>query len=350
MNRRTLVLFFTLPTLFLCTAFSQNAANTETVAEVAGEKITLEDVKNAAGQRLATLEEQAYLLKQQKLEQIIEERLLAHEAQRRNISVESLIDAEITSMVAEVTPQESHAIYEQNKNQLQKPEAEIAGQIGTLLRERKVAARRQEFAKFLESKTRVSVYLAPPPPFRAAVGINGPTRGPADAPVTIVEFEDFQCPFCKRAQATLELVLASYRDKVRIVHRDFPLQQLHPLSWKTHEAARCAEDQGKFWEYRKLLYENKPAAGVEELTAYASQLGIAVPDFRKCLDSGKFKAAVQKDEDEGESLGIQGTPAFFINGRLISGAQPASEFARVIDEELSKPTQSKQVLSSAGRR
>ena len=124
-----------------------------------------------------------------------------------------------------------------------------------------------------------------------------------------------------------------------MVHRDCPLQPLHPASWKAHEAGRCAEEQGKFWEYRDLLYKNVPAAGPEQLSNYASQLGMNLPEFNKCLDSGKFKAVVQRDENEGERLGVQGTPAFFINGRLLSGAQPESEFSRMIDEELNKRAQ-----------
>src|SRR5262249_30545548 len=152
-----------------------------------------------------------------------------------------------------------------------------------------------------------------PPPFRSHLGLEGPSRGPADALVTIVEFEDFQCPFCKKAQDTLQHLLIRYKDKVRMVHRDFPLQPLHPASRKAHEAARCAEEQGKFWEYRDLLYKTTPGASPDQLNHYASEVGIDVAEFKQCLDSGKFGAIVQKDEDEGERLGVQGTPTFFIN-------------------------------------
>ena len=114
-----------------------------------------------------------------------------------------------------------------------------------------------------------------------------------------------------------------------------------PKPWlgRAHEAGRCAEEQGKFWEYRDLLYKNAPAAGPEQLSDYALKTGMDVPAFKRCLDSGKFKMVVQKDETEGDRLGVQGTPAFFINGRLLSGAQPEDEFARVIDEELNKRAQ-----------
>lgn len=325
--------------LMLCPMFGQSGAEISTVAEVDGEKISLQDLKQTAGEALAKLDEQIYRLQQQKLEQMIADRLLAHEAHRRNITLESLIEAEITSKAPAVTPEEIHRVYELNKNQLQKPESEVQEQLRTLLRDQNIAVRRQEFAKSLQSQAKVNVYLLPPPPFRAGVQGEGPSRGSVDAPVTIVEFEDFQCPYCKKAQEILEQVRVRYKDKVRIVHRDFPLQPLHPASWKAHEGARCAEEQGKFWEYRDLLYKNSPAAGPEQLSLYASQVSMNLSEFKNCLDSGKFRAVVQKDEAEGDRLGVEGTPAFFINGRRLSGAQAETEFARIIDEELSKRAQ-----------
>jgi len=338
MSRPILFLLLTTPLLF-SPLFGQQEAPPATVAEVDGERISSQALNDASGEALATLEEQAYKLKQQKLDDMIDDRLLAREAKRRNVSLEALINTEITSKAAAVTPEEIHRVYELNKNQLQKPESEVEGQLRTVLHDQKVMTRRHEFAKSLRANAKVSVYLEPPPPFRAAVGVNGPSRGPANARVTIVEFEDFQCPFCRKAQDTVQQVLLRYKDTVRMVHRDFPLQPLHPASWKAHEAGRCAEEQGKFWEYRDLLYKNAPVAGPEQLTAYASQLGMDSADFKKCLDSGKFKAIVQRDEDEGDRLGVQGTPAFFINGRPLSGAQPESEFSRMIDEELNRRTQ-----------
>jgi protein-disulfide isomerase len=325
--------------LFVSPLFGQNQSQVTTVADVNGERISLQDLEQASGEPLAQLEDQAYRLKQQKLEQMIGDRLLAREASRRKVSVESLVETEVNAKAAAVSPEEIHNVYELNKNQLQKPEPEVADQIRNLLREQKIATRRAEFVKSLQSQAKVNIFLEPPPPFRSAVDGEGPSRGPADAQVTIVEFEDFQCPFCKKSQSTLEQVLLRYKDKVRVVHRDFPLQPLHPASQKAHEAARCAEEQGKFWEYRDLLYKNAPAAGPEQLSDYALKTGMDVPAFKTCVDSGKFKMVVQKDETEGDRLGVQGTPAFFINGRLLSGAQPEDEFVRVIDEELNKRAQ-----------
>jgi protein-disulfide isomerase len=330
-----------LGSIFLLTSllFGQNQSQITTVAEVNGERISLQDLEQASGEPLAQLQDQAYRLKRQKLDQMIGDRLLAREASRRKIPVESLVEVEVNAKAAAVTPEEIHRVYELNQSQLRKPETEVADQIRDLLRDQKIATRRAEFVKSLQSQTKVSIYLEPPAPFRSVVGGDGPSRGPVEAQITIVEFEDFQCPFCKKAQATLDQVLLRYKDKVRVVHRDFPLQPLHPASQKAHEAARCAEEQGKFWEYRELLYKDAPAAGPEQLNAYASKTGVDVAAFKQCLDSGKFKMVVQKDEAEGDRLGVQGTPAFFINGRLLSGAQPEDEFARVIDEELNKRAQ-----------
>ncbi len=315
--------------------FCQSGAQTGIVAEVDGEKISSQDLDDAAGQSLAALQEQAYRLKQEKLEQLIDDRLLAREAQRRHVSLEALINAEITAKLPEITSQEIHRVYELNKAQLQRPEADVEEQLRSALLDKNIATRRHEFANTLRSNSKVTIYLEPPSPFRAALGGDGPSEGAPGASVTIVEFEDFQCPFCKRAQTTVEQVLLRYKDKVRLVHRDFPLAPLHPTAPKAHEAARCAEEQGKFWQYRDLLYKNAPT-GPEQWTAYASQLGLNSADFKQCMDSEKFKAAVQKDEDEGNRLGIQGTPEFFINGRPLAGAQPEGEFSRVIDEELNK--------------
>lgn len=162
-----------------------------------------------------------------------------------------------------------------------------------------------------------------------------PSIGPEDAPVTIVEFSDYQCPFCARAEPTIEQVLKEYEGKVRLVYRDFPLS-FHQNAQKAAEATECADEQGKFWEYHDKLFENQDALDVNNLKQYAKDLGLDSSKFDNCLDSGKYTEEVQKDLADGQSLGVSGTPAFFINGRLVSGAQPFSAFKQVIDGELAK--------------
>jgi protein-disulfide isomerase len=163
---------------------------------------------------------------------------------------------------------------------------------------------------------------------------DAPFLGPADAPVTIVEFSDFHCPYCKRVLPSLTEVRSRYGDKVKLVFRDFPLDRLHPQARRAAEAARCAHDQNRFWSYHDLLFANAPQASPEQLKAYAEQVGLDVQTFERCLTGGKHAAGVQRDLDEGVRLGVSGTPAFFVNGRPLSGAQPAERFSRVVDDEL----------------
>lgn len=173
-------------------------------------------------------------------------------------------------------------------------------------------------------------YLQPP-------GVDDdPALGPEDAPVTIIEFSDYQCPFCARAEPTIKQVLEEYGDKVRLVYRDFPLDQLHPYARKASEASHCAEEQGKFWEYHDALYEDQGSINEAGLEQFAKDLGLDMDAFNSCLDSGKYADEVQKDLEDGQEYGVSGTPAFFVNGFSISGAQPFAVFKDIIDKELVK--------------
>ncbi len=181
------------------------------------------------------------------------------------------------------------------------------------------------------------VNLKPPPVLRAELSVDGaPSKGPAKAPVTIVEFSDFHCPFCRRVLPTLAQLESQYGEKIKLVFRDFPIDNLHPEASKAHEAARCANEQGKFWAYHDKLFASPPKSSPEIFKGFAKDLGLNATAFEVCLSSGKYQAAVKKDIEEGNRLGVTGTPAFFINGRIISGAQPLEAFARVIDDELAR--------------
>jgi protein-disulfide isomerase len=307
----------------------------EPLAEVNGEAITSSDVERALGAKLSKLEEQIYTLKREELDSLIAQRLLAQEAARRGMSVRALLDTEVTSKVGLVTEQEIEAFFQANKARLQGDEASVRDNLRAHLQQQKLAIRRHRFIESLRSRSKVLVRLQAPPIVRVAVASEGaPIRGAVDAPVTLVEFSDFHCPFCNRAQATLKQVLERYPGKVKLVYRDFPLDRLHPQARHAAEAARCAHDQGKFWEYHDVLYANTPRADSEDLRRYAKQVGLDVAKFEQCVSSGVHKGAVQRDIDEGSRLGVTGTPAFFINGRPMEGAQPLEAFVRLIEEEL----------------
>ena len=162
--------------------------------------------------------------------------------------------------------------------------------------------------------------------------------GELDAPVTIIEFSDFQCPFCKRFRdQTFDKIKEKYIDtgKVRFVYMNFPLKS-HENSQKAAEAAECAHEQGKFWEYHDILFENQQKLAVEDLKKYSADFGLDTEKFNDCLDSGKMKDEVNKDFEDGITYGVQGTPAFFINDMALSGAQSFEKFKSIIEKELAK--------------
>lgn len=178
----------------------------------------------------------------------------------------------------------------------------------------------------------------PTAPIEASVD-DDPVLGKEDAPVTIVEFSDFQCPFCGRFEKdTFPKLKEEYIDtgKVKLVFRDFPLTNIHPYAQKAAEASECADEQGKFWKYHDKLFENQDALTVDDLKKYADDLNLNNNKFEKCLDSDSMKEEVQKDTDDGINYGVAGTPAFFINGILLEGAQPFENFKQIIDDELAK--------------
>ncbi len=318
--------------------YAQVPAATDPLAEVNGEVITAGDLERALGARLRQLEEQMYDLKRRELDTLIAERLLSQEAAKRGTSVGTMLDAEVTSKVGLVTEQEIEAFYQTNKARLRGEETALRPQIRAYLQQQKLAAQRERFVESLRSQAKVLVRLQPPPVVRLDVPISGaPIRGAANAPVTLVEFSDFHCPFCKQVLPTLTQLLARYPGKVRLVFRDFPIDSLHPQARRAAEAARCAQDQGKFWEYHDLLFANAPQASPEELGRFAQQVGLDLAKFEPCLSGGLHRAAVQRDIEDGTRLGVDGTPAFFINGRPLSGAQPLEAFVQVIEEEVAPP-------------
>jgi len=184
----------------------------------------------------------------------------------------------------------------------------------------------------------LSPAAAQPSPTAGIVQVSAdddPALGPEDAPVLIVEFSDYQCPFCARvASETLPQILEAYEGKIRLVFRDYPLTSIHSNAQKAAEAAECADDQGQFWAYHDILFQNQQALDVDSLKGYARQLGLDTGAFNECLDSGRYTSEVQNDLAQGQSYGVTATPTFFINGRLLRGAQPFSDFEVMIEEEL----------------
>lgn len=308
---------------------SEAAGEAEPLAIVDGKPITEDDLGIRA--ELMQLEQQRYEITNQALQNAIAERLLEAEASRRGITLAALIEQEIQSKVADPTDQEIVAFYEQQKQRIRRPLEDVRPQVAEALKSIKAGSIQDEFVASLREKSEVEVRLEP---IRVPVELaNSPQRGPADAPVTIVEFSDFQCPFCKRAQGVIQQLRDRYPTQVSWRFKDLPLNSIHPAAQSAAEAARCAGDQGKFWEYRDALFE----AGqiTEDMhKGVAESLGLDSAPFLECLESNKYSEAVQADSLEAQKLGISGTPTFVVNGIVLAGAQPYEEFTRVIEDEL----------------
>lgn len=306
------------------------------LATVDGVAITEQDLRKAAGLELSRLEEQLYELKKTQLDALIDQRLLETEAKKRGLSVEALEDAEIASQVAPVSEPEVDAFIEANRARIRGDVTQLRPQIREYLREQKIGARRGDVVGRLRSAAKVDVRLTAPAVFRADVDIAGaPIRGAATAPVTIVEYSDFHCPFCRRVQPTLTALLEKYPGQVRLVYKHLPLDGLHPQARRVSEAAWCAGQQDRFWQFHDAVYADTSSDASEAtLTRYATAAGLDAARFASCLSSPEAKSAVQREVEQGERLGLNSTPGFFVNGREIRGAQPLEAFVAIVDEEL----------------
>ncbi|MBL8188557.1 MAG: thioredoxin domain-containing protein [Acidobacteria bacterium] len=336
-----LLCVLTLPTFAQSPKPTPSSEKRQTLAEVNGTEISADEMERTLEVQLAQLEEQMYQLKRNRLEALIAEKLLSQEAERRAIPLQALLDLEINAKAGTVSEKDIEAFYQANQSQ-------IGGQLDTNLKERirsylqtqRVNVRRDEFIQSLRATAKIAINL-PLPNVRIKTGIEGaPFKGATNAPVTIIEFSDFHCPFCSKVQSTLTQVMARYGEKVKLVYRNFPIDQLHPQARRAAEAAKCAQEQGKFWEYHDRLYSGSADASTEKLKALAQAAGLDAAGFESCLASSRVQTAIQKDVEEGIRLGLTGTPAFLVNGRLLSGAQPLESFIRVIEEELGQRLES----------
>jgi protein-disulfide isomerase len=327
-----------LPLVPLASAQTSDKPQTP-LAVVNGQSIYEADL-TAVGAQLWQLRTQEYQIKSTALENVVNQKLLEAEASKKGVPADKFLEQEVDAKLGELSEAELEAFYLGQKERLgNRPLSELKDQLRQALKQSKIQQARQDYYKGLREKAQVSMLLqAPKVEVKAD---SGRLRGDAKAAVTIIEFSDFQCPYCQGAQATLKEVLAKYEGKVKLGFRDFPLQQIHAQAQPAAEASRCAGEQGKFWEYHDLLFANPSMLQQTGLIEQARKLQLDDKRFEACLTSGKFRSAVQSDQQDGMRAGVNGTPAFFVNGILLSGNQPASAFYKIIEEQLSvSPKQS----------
>ena len=271
------------------------------------------------------------------LESIIADSLVAEAAKKAGMSADGYLEAEIAKRVKPVTDAEVAAFYKENINQMQGRTLEqIAPTITRYLTDQvRAQARTAAISDLRKAGPAIRVSLEAPR-LTLAVSPSNPSVGSASAPITLIEFSDYQCPYCGRVEPTLKRLRAAYGDKIRFVWKDFPLTQIHPQAFKAGEAAHCAGDQGKYWELHDVLFNKQSELQLDDLKRHALTLGLNVDAFNQCLDSSKHAERVRDGVAEGGQVGVNSTPTIFINGRRFSGAQPYEVFAAAIDEELAR--------------
>ena len=305
----------------------------EVVATVHDQPISAEELSASMRGQLLQMDMERYEAMKAQLDALVAQRLIALEAAARGISVEEFERVEIFAKMEPVTPEQVRSFYDANKERLPRSFEELEGRIMVHLQRQSEARRRAALGRELRQQYPVRIALAPP---RVDVGADDdPFLGPQDAPVTLVEFSDFQCPYCRRVQSVLKRLMTAYHGKLKLVFRDFPLRQIHPEAQKAAEAAQCANDQGKFWPYHDRLFA-ATELGVEDLKQYAVELGLDAEGFDTCLDSEKYSQEVQKDIDDARAVGVNATPAFFVNGLPINGAVPFERFVEMVELALER--------------
>jgi len=300
------------------------------VAMIGKDAITMADLDKAAGREIFELRERT-------LDNMISERVVKAVAAKSGMSEDDFLKKQVEAKVPTVSVEEAKKFFEENKARLppQLASQEFDAVKDTIVQGVTSQRRREAMGSIIEdikSQAGVKVMLHAP---KVQVAADGPAKGPKTAKVTIVEFSDFQCPYCSRGKKVMEEVVAKYGDKVRLVFRDFPLD-FHDKAQKAAEAGQCANDQGKFWAMHDWMFDNQQTLDIPALKGAAKTMGMDSTAFDSCLDSGKHAALIKKNTKDGQEAGVRGTPAFFVNGVFLSGALPFEKFKTEIDRALAE--------------
>jgi protein-disulfide isomerase len=318
-------------------AWRAQSSDSTPLGQLGHEVLKEQDLPAATRKRLTQIEDlcaqQHFVTLWTGLEDAASERLLRAEAQRRKLTLEAFLKAEIDDKVGAPSDAEIRGFYEANKETIGVTFTEAA----PFLRQQYEADRTQAMRRAVVDRLRGGQelqFLMPPPPLsRVAVTGRGPSLGPTSAKVVLVVFSDFQCGFSSQARRLIKRLTELYPQDVRVVHRHFPLAQ-HREAKRAAEAAQCAAEQSKFWPFYELLFENTAALTADTLRRLASTAELDVKAFNACLQSSRPQEAIARDLAEGRALGVTGTPAIFLNGMQLSGVLPLTIMRAFVDHEL----------------
>jgi protein-disulfide isomerase len=304
------------------------------VATVGGVQVTMSELEQQESQRLLSAHYQYYQAQVKALNDLIDKKLIEQKAKSENLTVKQLEDREINSQVKDPTEDQMKVYYE--GLEIDQPYAEVRDKILDKIRTMRTDKARAAYVKTLRAETTVYIALSSP---RADVDVQSAQAiGGDKAVVKLVEFADYECPYCQKVAADVKKLVADYGDKVAFSYKDFPLP-MHTRAEKAAEATRCASKQNKFWEFHDEIFRSKEL-DVDQLKAQARALKLDSVQFDKCLDSGEEATVVEKDRKEGERLGISGTPSFFVNGHYLSGALDYEALRQIVDQQLGAPSHS----------
>jgi protein-disulfide isomerase len=297
---------------------ANDAERARVLATVGGQSITAGEIEEDLRPLIAQTQDQVYLLRKNDVDQRINDILLSQEAQKRGVTERALLESEIMAKVSTVTEAQAQDFYNKNKERIGTDFPTAKYQIIQFMQSDEQRKLESDFVARLRNGATVQTFITPPPPpvYKIATD-DQPMKGNPDASVTVVEFTDYQCPSCAKAQPTLERLITEYGDRVRFVVRDFPLQ-MHADAQKAAEAAEAAREQGKYWDFTAILFRNQSSLKPAQLKEYARVIGLDVTKFGAALDSGRFADKIQRDLNDGERIGVSGTPTFFVNGRRTS--------------------------------
>lgn len=307
-----------------------SASSNPVLAEIDGKKITLAEFERQRPVSLFHARNTFYEAQKKAAEAFVEEYLLERQAQKENLTVPQLLEKHVGSTLPKDPPEEALRVYYEGVDGNTAPFEAVRPQILQHIRDRRMDRAKKAYIDSLRSQAKVAILLDPP---RAQVNLkNTPVRGAADAPVTVVEYADYECPYCQQIQPDLDKLEAAYKGKVAFAYKDVPLP-MHANAQKASEAAHCAGAQGKYWEYHDVLLTSKKL-GYADLKEHARALKLDGKVFDQCLDSGAQAGLVKANLAEGQSLQLPGTPSFVINGRFFGGGLSYDALRAVVEEEL----------------
>ena len=316
-------------TMLMAAQNSNNPSSDTVLAEVNGQKLTVAEFDQTEGTHLLQSRFEYYEAERKALDELIDKHLLADQAQRDGITVDQLLQREVYSKLAPDPTDDQIRVYYEGMDS-EKPFDELKDKIRQHIHDARLSKAKTAYLKTLRSQAKIVIGLAPP---SASVDLSDAfVEGNKDAPVVVVEFADYQCPYCQRVHPELDQLRKEFGNKVAIAYKDFPLP-MHPYAMKAAEAARCAGMQGKFWEFHDILFTDKKLE-VKDLKEQARLLHLDGDRFDSCLDSGQTAGSVERDAEEGRRLGLTGTPSFFVNGHFSSGALSYATLRDMVAQQL----------------